>query len=312
MTQEGRRIAWKLAERLLSTDDLRDVRSFAFQYMGYWYDPYGMERESAALTYVVFAFLHRHWFRVESRGIHNVPIEGPALLTPNHGGVLPIDGSMLAIDVFKRLDPPRVVRYIVDNFAAGFPFINTFLVRAGQVFGDRKNVEDLVRHGELVGLFPEGAKGTGKLFRERYRLRRFNVGFIEIALRQRVPIVPVSIVGSEEQAPMLANLAPLARLFGVPYFPVTPTFPHLGPLGLLPLPAKYHITYETPLRFYEEYPPAAADDPVIVRMLADKVQVRVQEMLDEARAQRESVFDVGSFGPGSPGGNGHGNLTHPA
>jgi 1-acyl-sn-glycerol-3-phosphate acyltransferase len=311
MTLEGRRIAWKFAERLLSPGDLAAVQRFDFQDLGYGYDPFGMERESAMLAYLVFNALHRHWFRVESRGIQNVPTTGPAILVPNHGGVVPIDGALMAVDVFKNLDPPRVVRYIVDTFAAGFPFVSTFLSRAGQVFGDRKNVEDLVRRGELVGLFPEGAKGTGKLFHERYRLRRFNVGFIEIALRHRVPIVPVSILGSEEQAPMLANLAPLARLMGVPYFPITPTFPHLGPLGLIPLPAKYHITYETPLRFYEEHPPSAADDPVVVRMLADKVQVRVQEMLDDALSQRESIFDLGSPLEPRPGGNENGDSTNP-
>jgi 1-acyl-sn-glycerol-3-phosphate acyltransferase len=253
-----------------------------------------MERESAALAHAVLSFLHRHWFRVESQGIRHVPTKGSAFLVPNHAGVLPFDGAMLAVDVFRRIEPPRMVRYVVDTFAAGFPFVNTFLSRQGQVFGARKNVEDLVLGGQLVGLFPEGADGIGKLLPERYRLRRFNVGFIEIALRHRVPIVPVSILGSEEQAPMLANIGFLARLLGLPYFPVTPTFPHLGLLGLIPLPAKYQITYEKPFHFYKKYPPSAADDPAIVRMLADKVQIRIQEMLDDALSRRQSIFDFGS------------------
>jgi 1-acyl-sn-glycerol-3-phosphate acyltransferase len=292
MTLSWRRRAWSLAESLLPADELDRLRNFPFQDLGYGYDPFGMERESAALAYVALVFMYRYWFHVESRGIQNVPAEGAALLVPNHGGVVPLDGAMLAVDAFRQAASPRVVRCVVDNFAAGMPWVNTFMSRGGQVFGERKNVEDLISRGELVGLFPEGAKGTGKAFGERYRLRRFNVGFIEIALRHRVPIVPVSIIGSEEQAPMLANLAPVARLLGVPYFPVTPTFPHLGLLGLVPLPTCYHILYEKPFRFYEEYPPKAADDPTIVRMLADKVQVRVQEMLDEGLSQRESVFNL--------------------
>jgi 1-acyl-sn-glycerol-3-phosphate acyltransferase len=306
MTLAWRHRAWDLAQKILSPEDLERLRTFPFNDLGYGYDAFGMERESAMLAYLVFVTLHRHWFRVESRGIQNVPAEGPALLVPNHGGVVPIDGAMLAVDAFVHLNPPRVVRCAVDHFAAGLPWINTFMARGGQIFGDRKNVEDLVRQGELVGLFPEGAKGTGKGFRDRYRLRRFNVGFIEIALRHRVPIVPVSIIGSEEQAPMLANVAPLARLLGFPYFPVTPTFPHLGLLGLLPLPAHYHILYERPLRFYEEYPPEAADDPTIVRMLADKVQVRVQEMLDEGLSQRETVFNIPWLPETRSGANGNG------
>lgn len=312
MTLEGRRIAWKLAERFLSVSDLHDVRTFPIQDLGYGYDPFGMERESAMLFYAASAFLHRHWFRVESRGIRHVPVEGPAFLVPNHAGVLPIDAAMLAVDVFQRLGSPRLVRYVVDTFAAGFPFVNTFLSRAGQVFGDRKNVEDLVRRGELVGLFPEGAKGIGKLYRDRYRLRRFNVGFIEIALRHRVPIVPVSIVGSEEQAPMLADVIPLARLLGFPYFPVTPAFPLLGLLGLVPMPVKYHITYGEPLRFYQQHPPSAANDPAIVRMLAYKVQMRVQDMLDDALAQRKTIFDLGSLLGPHTGGRDHGDDTYPA
>lgn len=296
MTQKARRRAWALVERVLPSEDLQRARAFPFQDLGYGYDAFGMERESALLAYAALRLMHRYWFRVESRGIANVPLEGAALLVPNHAGVIPLDGAMLATDVFRNLPTPRVVRTVVDFFAADMPLVNTFLVRAGQFFGHRKNVEDLVRRGELVCIFPEGAKGTGKNFREAYRLRRFNVGFIEVALRHRIPIVPVSIIGSEEQAPLLYDLAPLARLLGLPYFPVTPTFPHLGPLGLVPLPAKYHVAYDAPLRFHEQYPPAAADDPEVVRMLADKVQVRVQELVDDARSQRESVFGWNPLG----------------
>ena len=293
MNRSQRKAVWRLAERLLTPDEIEKARAMPFQDTGYGYDPFGLERETAMLAYLVARLVHRYWFRVESRGLENVPQQGAALLVPNHSGVIPIDAAMLAVDVLTKLPQPRVLRTVVDYFASSLPYVNVFFARAGQIIGHPKNFEDLLRHGNLVGVFPEGTRGVGKPFRERYRLRRFNVGFIELSLKHRVPIIPVAIVGAEEQAPMLGNLAPLGRLFGFPYFPITPQFPLLGPLGFVPLPVKYHITYDEPLRFYEEYPPEAANDAQILRMLADKVQVRIQETLDLMLEQRSSIFGLG-------------------
>jgi len=293
MNRSQRKAVWRLVERLLPQDEIERARHLPFEDMGYGYDPFGMERETAVLAFLVARLVYRYWFRVESRGCEHVPRSGAALLVPNHSGVIPIDAAMLAVDVLSNLPEPRVVRTVVDYFASDLPYVNVFFARAGQIIGHPKNFEDLLRHDNLVGVFPEGTRGVGKPFRERYRLRRFNVGFIELSLKHRVPIVPVAIVGAEEQAPMLANIAPLGRLLGFPYFPVTPQFPLLGPLGVLPLPVKYHISYDEPFRFYDEYPPEAANDAQTLRMLADKVQVRIQEMLDVGLEQRSSIFGLG-------------------
>jgi len=288
-----RKRVWELAEKLLTPDELARVKQFRFNDLGYGYDPFGMEMETAILALLVARLFHKYWFRARSQGLHHVPSEGAALLVSNHSGVIPIDGAMMAVDLALNLDKPRILRSVIDYFAADLPFINTFMTRVGQVSGHRKNFEDLLRQGELVGVFPEGTRGLGKPFSERYRLRRFNVGFIELSLQYRAPIVPVAVIGAEEQAPLLVNLEPVARLLGFPYFPVTPQFPLLGPLGWVPLPSKYVITYDAPLEFYREYPPEAVKDAGTVRMLADKVQVRIQEMLDVGLEQRTEIFGLG-------------------
>ena len=293
MNRTERRWVWKLAERFLPEDEIERIRAFSFQDLGYGYDPFGAERESTVAAYLFARLLHRYWFRVKGIGRENIPLEGPALLVPNHSGVVPIDAMMMACDVFTDLERTRVVRTVVDFFAASMPYVNVFMQRVGQIIGHRKNFEDLIKNGELVGVFPEGARGTGKLYSQRYKLRRFNVGFIELSLQHQVPIVPVAVIGAEEQAPMLFNLSPVGRALGFPYFPITPQFPLLGPLGVIPLPVRYTIYYDPPLRFYEEYPPETIHDARLVRMLADKVQVRIQEMIDVGLEQRTSVFGLG-------------------
>lgn len=280
MNERLRALAWTIAERLLPEWEVERFRSLPFDDMGFGFDPFGMERESTVLAYIAAAWAYDNWFRVRSFGHENVPLEGRALIAPNHSGLLPLDAMMIAVDLIKRLPRPRLMRAVVDHFVANTPFVNTFMYRAGQIIGNRRNFEKLLERDHLVTVFPEGAKGTGKLFRERYVLRRFNVGFIELALRYRAPIVPAAVIGAEEQAPILFDLKPLARLFKLPYFPITPTFPLLGPLGLVPYPVRYHITYGEPFRFYEEYPPEAADEPETVRMLATKVRLAVQDLID--------------------------------
>ncbi|HDH97243.1 MAG TPA: acyltransferase family protein [Proteobacteria bacterium] len=293
MTKKERQLAMNIARKLLSPKELERVMSIPIKANQFGFDPFGLERESAILAYIAAKFLYEQWFRVESRGHENIPKEGSAIIAANHSGVIPIDGAMIAVDIVKKLDPPRLVRMVVDYFAAYLPFINTMFARSGQIIGHRKNFQMLLEQGELIGVFPEGHKGTGKLFKERYQLRTFNVGFVELSLQQKVPIIPTAVVGAEEQAPMLANLKPLAKLLGFPYFPITLTFPWLGPLGMIPFPTKYYIAYGEPFRFYEEYPPEAVDEPETMRNLADKVQLRVQEMLNEMLKKRRSIFSFG-------------------
>jgi 1-acyl-sn-glycerol-3-phosphate acyltransferase len=168
--------------------------------------------------------------------------------------------------------------------------VGLFLQRCGQVIGTRRNFEELLQADEMVGVFPEGAKGTGKPFSHRYQLLRFNVGFIELAIEHKTPIVPVAVTGAEEQAPMLFNLKPIARALGFPYFPVTPTFPLLGPLGMVPYPAKYYIDYGEPFSFHEEYSATALEDPHRLRFLAGRVRKRIQGMLHKRVKERSGVY----------------------
>lgn len=290
MTKAERKLAVSIAKKLLSKEEFERIMSFPIQANEFGFDPFGLERESALLAYIFAKFLYEKWFRVESSGHENIPLKGPAIIAPNHSGVLPLDAAMVSVDIFKKLEPPRLARMVVDYFAAYLPFVNVFMVRSGQIIGHRKNFQMLLEMGELLGVFPEGHKGTGKFFWERYKLRPFNVGFVELSLLNRAPIIPTAIVGAEEQAPMIGNLKPLAKLLNFPYFPITPFFPWLGPLGMIPLPTKYYIQYGEPFKFYEEYSPDAVKEPETMRTLADKVQLKVQEMVNELLKKRKSIF----------------------
>jgi 1-acyl-sn-glycerol-3-phosphate acyltransferase len=264
--------------------------SVEFRDQGFGFDRFGAEREIALLFFVLLRWFHRSYFRVETRGAEHVPAEGRCLVVGNHSGTVPFDGGMLFADLVLNAPRPRLMRAVADTFIGHYPFVGLLLNRMGQVVGHRRNFEDLLADEQIVAVFPEGTRGVGKPFSRRYRLVRFNVGFIEMALRCRTPIVPCSFVGAEEQQPMLYDVEFLARALRLPYFPITPTFPLLGPLGILPLPVKYHMAYGEPFRFHEEYPPEAAEDADVVRMLADKVQISVQEMIDIELERRKGVF----------------------
>jgi 1-acyl-sn-glycerol-3-phosphate acyltransferase len=292
MNERQRERALKIAKRMLPPEDFDRLMSIEVKDVGFGFDQFGMEKETFILAFAFCRYIYKYWFRVKSRGIEHIPLEGRALIVPNHSGVLPIDAVMIGIDMAVKLEQPRMMRAMVDNFMGFLPFVNTFFYRAGQVVGARRNFRDLLEAGELVAVFPEGAKGTGKLFSQRYNLVKFNVGFIELSLTYQAPIVPTAVVGGEEQSPMLFNLKPIARMLGFPYFPITPLFPWLGPMGMVPLPVQYHIQYGEPLYFFEEYPPEAAQDPETVRMLADKVQLIVQEMVNDGLEERQSVFGL--------------------
>lgn len=274
-------------------EEYERILSMPIKDEGYGFDPFGLEKESTMIAYLVFRYIYKHWFCVESQGHQHIPTEGRALIASNHSGVIPLDASMIAIDVTYKLAKPRIVRSMVDNFMGFLPFLNVFFYRVGQVVGARRNFEDLLKNDELVSVFPEGTKGLGKPYSRKYRLARFNLGFIELALLHKAPIIPCAVVGAEEQAPMLANLKSVARLLNIPYFPVTPFFPLLGPAGMLPLPAQYYIRYGEPLHFYEEYGPEVVEDPEIVRSLAEKVQMIVQNMINDMLKNRDSIFTIG-------------------
>lgn len=247
------------------------------------YDRFGFSPAAARASFPLFLALYRYYFRVQSRGHENIPAEGPAILAANHAGLLPFDGAMAVLDVLLHTDPPRLARAVVDRWAGTLPFVNVFFARVGQVIGTRENFADLLDDGQCLLVFPEGMEGARKRITQRYRLQRFHTGFVEQALRARAPIIPMAILGSDDQTPILFDLAPIARRLGLPTLPVTPTFPWLGPLGLLPYPVRYRIVYGEPLAFHERFGPEAVDDARLVHHLTQQVRRTVQQLMDRNR-----------------------------
>jgi len=273
-----------LVDRLLNSDERRILTGLAHLVEGEAsYDRFGYSPEAMKNTFLVLHTLYRFYFRVRSEGHENIPGEGPAVLASNHGGLLPFDAAMAVIDGALHTDPPRLVRTIVDRWAGSLPWVNLFFARVGQVIGTRENFDKLLREGQLLLVFPEGIEGMRKTFAHRYRLQEFRVGFIEHALRAGAPIVPMAVIGSDDQSPVLFDIKPLARKLGLPVMPITPTFPWLGPLGMLPYPVSYRIVYGEPLRYYERFGPEGADDTRLVRYLANQVRRAVQLLIDRNR-----------------------------
>jgi 1-acyl-sn-glycerol-3-phosphate acyltransferase len=280
--------------------DLNRVMEFAnFMYKqqelarrgpNYEVDDFGFDPQWTESFLSVFMVLYRDYWRVETTGVENVPATGRALLVSNHAGVLPWDGTMIKTAVFAEHSHPRHVRALVASLFMGMPMLSWFLRRTGQTVGHPDDTRRLLERDELVLVFPEGVRGTGKSFKDRYQLRRFGRGgFVATAIRSRAPIIPVSVVGSEEIYPMVGDLAPVARFFGLPYFPITPFWPWLGPLGMIPLPSKWRIQFHAPVHV-EENPPEAADDNNLVMALSDQVRDTIQQGIYDQLKLRRGVF----------------------
>ncbi|MFI1735687.1 lysophospholipid acyltransferase family protein [Streptomyces acidicola] len=234
--------------------------------------------------------VYEKYFRVEVKGIENIPAEGGALIVANHSGTLPLDGLMMQVAVHDNHPAGRHLRLLAADLVFMLPVVNELARKAGHTLACAEDAERLLARGELVGVMPEGFKGIGKPFNERYKLQRFGRGgFVSTALRQGTPIIPCSIVGAEEIYPMIGNAKTLARLLGFPYFPITPTFPWLGPLGAVPLPTKWTIQFGEPIPT-DGYPPEAADDPMLMFNLTDQVREQIQHTLYKLLVQRRSVF----------------------
>jgi 1-acyl-sn-glycerol-3-phosphate acyltransferase len=235
--------------------------------------------------------LYRRWFRTEVTGIHHIPVEGGALLVANHaGGLWALDGVMTALAVHDEHPAHRFLRMLGADLVFTTPVLGALARKSGSTLACTPDAERLLGEGELVGVWPEGFKGIGKPFSERYKLQRFGRGgFVSAALRAQVPIIPVSIVGSEEIHPMLGNAKILARVLGLPYFPLTPTFPWLGPLGLVPLPSKWRIEFGAPIHT-DAHGGDSADDPMLVFELTDRVRETIQSTLYRVLAARRSVW----------------------
>ncbi len=234
--------------------------------------------------------LYRDYFRVEVRGVENIPATGGALVVANHSGTLPLDALMTQVAIHDHHPAGRHLRLLAADLVFMLPVVNELARKAGHTLACSEDAQLLLERGEVVGVMPEGFKGLGKPFSERYKLQRFGRGgFVATALRTGTPIVPCSVVGAEEVYPMVGNAKTLARLLGLPYFPVTPTFPWLGPAGLLPLPTKWSIEFGEPIAT-DGYPPEAADDPMLVFNLTDQVRETIQHTLYKLLVERRSVF----------------------
>jgi len=253
-------------------------------------DEFGFDRKFTESVRPLFEFLYALWWRVEATGLERIPDEGAALVVANHSGVLPWDGIMINLAIRHEHPARRECRLLALDMFALLPVLAPLLARTGAVRASPENGEQLLRRGELVGVFPEGVKGVGKYFRDRYKLARFGRGgFVRLALRTGAPIVPCAVVGAEEIHPVIGRADGLGRLLGLPYFPITPTFPALGALGLVPLPTKWSIDFAEPVAMHR-HGPEAADDPRLVHRLSEQVRSTIQAMIDRHLARRRSVW----------------------
>ena len=257
----------------------------------YHVDEFGFDREFADhIVMPVLRPLYERWFRVETIGMSNVPATGGALLVANHSGTLPIDAMMTTVALRDHHPSGRHLRMLGADLLFRTPMLGTISRKAGHTLACTPDAERLLNSNELVGVWPEGYKGVGKPFKDRYKLQRFGRGgFVSAAMRCGVPIIPCSIVGAEEIYPLIGDLKPLARLFGLPYFPITPTFPLLGPLGAVPLPSKWYIEFGEPIRT-DRYTPSDADDPMLVFNITDQVRETIQQTLYRLLSQRRNAF----------------------
>jgi 1-acyl-sn-glycerol-3-phosphate acyltransferase len=252
----------------------------------YGYDAFGADPSSLVPLLLPMALVYRHWLRVETHGIERVP-EGRVLLIANHAGnTFAWDGSMLGLAMLLEADPPRLVRAMAEYYLPSIPWFNVLLHRAGSVVGTPHNCEQLLERDEAVVVFPEGARGFVKPFRKRYQLQRFGLGFLRLALETDTPIVPIGIVGAEEQSPAIADVKFLGRLVGSPAFPITPLFPWLGLASFLPLPVKFRIRFGNPLRFDGD----PNDDDATIEKHVDVVKDEIRTLIAEGLDERTSWF----------------------
>jgi 1-acyl-sn-glycerol-3-phosphate acyltransferase len=254
-------------------------------------DVFGFDRELTERVLLPLGRpLYRHYWRVRSVGLEHVPSEDGALIVANHSGTLPFDAVMTKLALLDDHPAHRHLRELAADLALKVPILGPLARKSGNTLAHNDDAVRLLTGGELVGVWPEGFKGIGKPYRDRYKLQRFGRGgFIQVALRAGRPIVPVAIIGAEETYPMIGNVKLLARVFGFPYFPITWQFPLLGPLGILPLPSKWLIEFGQPIDL-SAYGPEDAEDPMLVFELNDRVRDTIQQMLYRNLMGRRSIF----------------------
>jgi 1-acyl-sn-glycerol-3-phosphate acyltransferase len=264
-----------LRELLVSPELAAQLDRIERETGSYDYDPWGYNLETAKPLIGLFKGLYDHYFRVRAEGLEHIPARGRVLVIGNHSGQLPIDGLLIGIALLTNPHAPRAPRAMIERFFPKVPFLGDLLNRMGAVIGDPLNCARMLEHEEAIIVFPEGVRGSGKLYRERYQLQRFGNGFMHLAMIHRTPIVPVGVVGCEETMPSVANVAPLARLLGLPYVPVTTP---------IPLPARISLHFGAPMRFE----PADDEDEVTARV--EEVKDALRALIAGGLAARPSVF----------------------
>jgi 1-acyl-sn-glycerol-3-phosphate acyltransferase len=283
--QESGRSGWQ--------DSLAEALAFVRRRITgeYEIDDFGYDADfTRSVVLPPLRLLYEKWFRVEALGLQNIPATGGALIVANHSGTVPVDAAMLTVAIHDHHPQHRPPRLLAADLMFDTPVLGPLARKAGSTLACNPDAERLLAAGELVSVFPEGFKGVGKPYRQRYRLQRFGRGgFVSAALRMGVPIIPCSIVGAEEIYPLIGNIPQLARVLGLPYFPVTPTFPLLGPLGAIPLPSKWLIEFGEPIRT-DELAEGAAEDPIVVFNLSDQVRETIQQSLYRLLLQRGHPF----------------------
>jgi 1-acyl-sn-glycerol-3-phosphate acyltransferase len=245
----------------------------------YGVDPFGLELDFAKAAIAPVLWLYRNYFRVETHGIEQVP-QGRVMLISNHSGQLPLDGAMIAMSLLLEAEPPRVVRAMVEKWAPTLPFVAPFFARIGQVVGTPENCRRLLAAGETIMVFPEGTRGLNKTYDKRYRLQEFGSGFMRIAVETQTPVLPVAVIGAEEQAPALFDFKQVAKILGFPALPITPT------LVPLPLPVKYRLWFGEPMRFSG----TAHDDDAELERKVSEVKRAIEILLKRGLKSRGSIF----------------------
>ncbi|MBN1946264.1 MAG: acyltransferase family protein [Bradymonadales bacterium] len=275
----------QLASQAIDDQVLAWIEQLDRQQDEFGFDPFGFQ--PGFLKYVIpfGQWLYRSYFRTQVFGIENLS-DGPVLVVANHSGQIPLDGFVIVGSAILSRTPPRLLRSMVEKWVPDLPFVSFFLARCGQVVGTPENCVLLLSRGEGILVFPEGVRGISKTFDRRYQLEEFGLGFMRLALETGTPIVPLAVIGAEEQAPSFVNARKLARLVGAPSFPITPTFPWLGLAGLFPYPVRYRLHYGTPMRF--EGDPDDED-----RVLKEKVEIvrqAVQDLVNQGLEKRRAIF----------------------
>jgi 1-acyl-sn-glycerol-3-phosphate acyltransferase len=281
---------WFTPERVNKVKE--HARNFLSERAKHYYDidEFGMDPNLVESIRPLFQFLYHEYWRIETIGINNIPSKGKGLIVANHSGAIPFDGIMINMAIFNEHPKSRNVRFLVEDFVYHFPFIGTFISRTGGVRACRENAQRILSKGNLVAVFPEGVKGIGKLYKDKYKLQRFGrSGYVKIAMETKSKIIPTAIIGAEETYPVIAKTTALTKPLGIPYFPISPTFPLLGPLGLIPLPSKWIMIFGKPIDF-SKYKPSDANNNLLVHRLNEQIKDEIKKMIKEGLSKRDSIW----------------------